>query len=72
MPKTSRRNRIKNRSSDFQNEATPSVEQVTVNKPKIVTPTFDATQYIKKDLMWSGLTAGIVVVVLIVAYIFLR
>jgi hypothetical protein len=72
MPRVSRKNRIKNRSSDYQNITSQSVERAAVNRPKIMTQTYDASRYIKKDLMWSALAAGLVIMVGIVLYIFFR
>jgi hypothetical protein len=71
MPKASRRTRTISRSINSP-KITTSVEQTTVNKPKAAAQTYNAFQYIKKDLTMSALTAGIVVVVLIILYIFLR
>jgi hypothetical protein len=71
MPRISRKNRTKNRNHDFQN-IPPQVERATINKPNMISQTYDASKSIKKDLVWSGLTAGIVVVVLIIFYVFLR
>ncbi len=72
MPKVSRKNRAKNRSSDYQAAPFQPVERATISKPKIAIQIYDASKFIKKDLMWSGVAAGLVVVVLIICYIFLR
>jgi hypothetical protein len=72
MPRVSRRNRTKNKSNDSQNMPFQPGEKVTVNKTKILTPIYDAAQYIKNDLKWSVITTAIVVVVLIIAFILLR
>jgi hypothetical protein len=72
MPKASRKNRAKNRNIENLSVAFQPVERPIVAKPKIATQTYDAFRYIKKDLMWSAVAAGVVVVVLIIFYIFLR
>jgi hypothetical protein len=71
MPRLSRKNRTKNRNYYSQNTL-PQIERATFNKPNMISHTYDASKSIKKDLIWSGLTAGIVIVVLIIFYIFLR
>jgi hypothetical protein len=72
MPKASRRTRTLSRSNNSPNITAPLVERITVNKPKAATQTYDASRYIKKDLMMSALTAGIVIIILIILYIFLH
>jgi|WetSurMetagenome_2_1015567.scaffolds.fasta_scaffold1226374_1 hypothetical protein len=72
MPKASRRTRTLNRSNNNPSIAAPLVGQISVNKPKTATQAYDASRYIKRDLVMSGLTAGIVIVILIILYLFLR
>ncbi|MDD5700952.1 MAG: hypothetical protein PHU23_02780 [Dehalococcoidales bacterium] len=72
MGKVSRRIRDKNRSFNYQNDIIQSSQPVAVNKPDAACQSYDATRYIKNDLKWSAVAGGVVFLLLIIAYIFLR
>jgi hypothetical protein len=72
MARLSRRNRSRNRISNIQNIAFQPADQITMGKPKAASSTYNASKYIKRDLMMSALATGVVVVVLIILYIFLH
>jgi hypothetical protein len=61
-----------NRSSNFQNRTAQPAERLAVIKPKVSMPAYDASRFIKKDLVLSALVAGVVIAVGFIFYIFLR
>ncbi len=69
MAKTAKRRVAKTRTNNYQTTLTQT-PQILMNKPPMTTPAYDAFQYIKRDLKWSAIVAGIVVLVLIITYIF--
>jgi hypothetical protein len=78
MAKTSRRNRGINRNSTVQNQPvqTQILPQANLNKPQnktqTVINTYEAYSYFKRDLKWSAITAGIIAIILIIAYILMH
>jgi hypothetical protein len=53
----------------LQSQTSPGV---TVNPVKLVSQSYNAEKYIKQDVMWTIITAGIVVVVMVILYYILR
>jgi hypothetical protein len=50
--------------------STPVLKPIKGVQPKAVSPTYDATTYVKKDIKWTLITALIIVVILVILYIF--
>jgi hypothetical protein len=75
MAKKSRRNRNINninKSSTVQNPRAQTLPQVNLNKPQTGVQPYESAKYLKNDLKWSVITAGIIAVILIIVYIFLH
>ncbi len=70
MAKTAKRMRVKNRINAYQKAV--ASQYSTPNRPQITIQTYDAYRFIKKDMKWSALIGGIVVLVLIITYVFLH
>jgi hypothetical protein len=45
------------------------VKPVSINKTQTSTPIYDASKYVKNDILWSAITTGIVVIVLVILYV---
>jgi hypothetical protein len=71
MPKVTRKIRTTNHAY-YQKVTTTTNSEARGNKTLQNTKIFDAQLYIKRDLKWSSLTGGLVVIVLIILYIFLH
>jgi hypothetical protein len=72
MVKAAKKIRTKNFSTDYKNKTVQSFQRLTITKPQAVQQAYDASRYIKTDLKWSAIAGGIVVLLLIISYIFLR
>lgn len=71
MAKVSRKMRAKNHDY-YQKVVSPPVNAPAASRTRLNTPAYDANLYIKKDLKWSVLVAGLVVVIMVLLYIFLH
>ena len=72
MPGRSKRNRRVIGNSGVQSSTAQTTTQASpINKPTAAQP-YEAYKYLKNDLKWSGITAGIIAVILIAVYIFMH
>jgi hypothetical protein len=69
MAKASRRNRGINKNINVQNPPAQILPQANLNKSQVDGKPYDPKKYFKSDLKWSAISAGIVTIVLIIAYI---
>jgi hypothetical protein len=72
MAKKAKVNRVIKQSNNVQNPTDQPVLQTNINKQPKALNIYESQKYLKNDLKWSGITAGIVVIVLIIIYIFLH
>jgi hypothetical protein len=72
MAKTSRKNRGINKNINVQNPPAQILSQANLNKPPTAVKSYDPYQHFKNDLKWSAISAGIVAIVLIIAYLFIH
>jgi hypothetical protein len=71
MSKISRKARAKNHEY-YQKVMSPAPAEVTVNRNRANVSACNAGQYIRRDLKWSALTAGLVAVIMAVLYILMH
>lgn len=72
MAKKAKVNRVIKSSNDIPNVLVQTATQAGINKQPKALNIYESQKYLKNDLKWSGITAGIVVIVLIIIYIFLH
>lgn len=70
MVKSSRNTNIRNRHP--QKIMNRAVESVKINKTKQAEQIYDASEYAKSDIKWSAVSAGIVLLALVILYILFR
>jgi hypothetical protein len=73
--KTKSRNRstLQHKQVPISTELEPRKFQISEqNKSQSTNKAYDASKYLKNDLKWTAVTAGIVIIVLIVAYLTIR
>jgi uncharacterized integral membrane protein len=72
MPRTSKRKRVVSKNSTVQNPTAQTLPRANLNKPQTEIKSFEPYEHLKNDLKWSGITAGIIAIILIIVYIFLH
>jgi hypothetical protein len=72
MPKSYRRTQLNTRNRVVQKMGEQNVQTPTPKRSQPGAQVYDASKYVKRDLLWSSITAGIVVVVMVLLYIFFR
>ena len=70
MPKTSRRSNTRNR--NVQKIEVNAVKPVATNKAQLATQISDYSEYAKRDLKWSAISALFVIVIMVIIYIIFR
>jgi hypothetical protein len=67
LTKTARKKRVNNGPAMVLNP-----RETAGRKPQAAFQTYDASRHIARDLKWSGITAGVVIIVLVIFYIWLH
>jgi hypothetical protein len=72
MPKSTKRSQAKYRARSTVKMGEPITQPIVVKRSSPAIQVYDGSKYIKSELLWSSFAAGIVVILLVIAYIFLR